>query len=87
MNGTPRTDQLDYGMLPDCQPSVIYDCMFRHARQLERELIEAKTENSEMKKAIQAAYDKLDGLDVHMHGNLGLFLLLALEKLQPYIIK
>lgn len=44
MSDTPRTDQLDYGMLPDCQPSVIYDCMFRHARILERELNEARAE-------------------------------------------
>lgn len=53
--------------------------------ELERELNAAKAEIEAMKKAIKTAADSLDGLDKHLHGNLGLFLLLALEKLQPFL--
>ena len=87
MSDTPRTDQLNNGLLSACQESAIYNFMLDNARQLERELIEAKAENSEMKKAIQSAHESLDGLDLHLPRNYSLFLLLALEKLQPYTIK
>lgn len=52
---------------------------------LERELNAAKAEIEAMKKAIKTAADSLDGLDLHLPRNHGMFLLLALEKLQPFL--
>jgi hypothetical protein len=51
-------------------------CNAEHLRQV-------RDENKAMKRAIQTAYESLQGLDLHLPKNYGLFLLLALEKLQP----
>lgn len=37
MSDTPRTDQLNAGLLSACKESAIYDLMLDHACQLERE--------------------------------------------------
>jgi len=80
MSDTPRTDAFILGSV------IKTDWNWRHAcRQLERELNAAKAENSEMKKAIQSAHESLDGLDLHLPRNYSMFLLLALEKLQPFL--
>jgi len=52
-------------------------CNAEHLRQV-------RDENKAMKKAIQTAYESLEGLDLHLSKNYGLILLLALEKLQPF---
>jgi len=44
-----------------------------------------KAENEAMRDAINTACDMCDGLDLHLPGNHGLFLLKALDKLQPYL--
>lgn len=80
MSDTPRTDaaySASFG-------AGIYE-LFQEAKEMERELNAEKAENESMKKAIQTAADSLDGLDKHLHGNLGMFLLLASEKLQPFL--
>jgi len=41
MSDTPRTDQLNNGLLSACQESAIYNFMLDNARQLERERDEA----------------------------------------------
>lgn len=47
MSDTPRTDQLNNGLLSACQESAIYNFMLNHARTLERELNAAKAENAD----------------------------------------
>lgn len=56
MSDTPRTDQLNNGLLSACQESAIYNFMLNHARTLERELNAAKAEIEAMKKALQSIY-------------------------------
>ena len=87
MSDTPRTDRriiTQHPKMCGCFYSAeIINADF--ARQLERELNAAKAENEVMKKAIKTAADSLDGLDLHLPRNHGMFLLLALEKLQPFL--
>lgn len=83
MSDTPRTDEA--AGLPSIDWEVTATNIFEESRKLEREFNAAKAENEAMKKAVQTAADSLDGLDKHLHGNLGMFLLLALEKLQPFL--
>lgn len=52
-------------------------CNAEHLRQV-------LDENKAMKRAIQSAYEYLEGLDLHLPKNYGLFLIVALEKLQPF---
>jgi hypothetical protein len=52
-------------------------CNAEHLRQV-------RDENKAIKRAIQTAYESLEGLDLHLPKNYGLLLLLALEKLQPF---
>ena len=40
MTDTPRTDQLNAGLLSACKESAIYDLMLDFARQLERDITE-----------------------------------------------
>lgn len=88
MSDTPKTIQLldkildQDGVLEEQNAPFVW---VRLAKTLERELNAAKAENEAMKKAVQTAADSLDGLDKHLPRNHGMFLLLALEKLQPFL--
>lgn len=74
---TPRTDGITFvaqhGMMPpyDTVPAAF-------ARELEEE-------NIAMRQAISASVECIEGLDLHLQGSHGLFILMALDKLQPFL--
>lgn len=76
MTKTPKTPKTDKNIhtCGECGPTVDVD----FARQLEEE-------NVAMKNAITTAAELIDGLDLHLMGNYGMFVLAAMEKLQPFL--
>lgn len=81
---TPKTDALVFKLQSESVPGSltargieIADSLFSHARELE-------AENVAMSQAITSAIECIVGLDLHLENNHGLFILLALDKLQPF---
>jgi len=76
---TPRTDEkwYSYPMSADCHGENYNVVRLKYARQLEEE-------NIAMRQAISTATECIAGLDLHLPNNYGLFILMALDKLQPY---
>ena len=74
---TPRTDSAEFGAQEENGPCsrVVHSSI---ARQLEEE-------NISMRQAISVAVECIEGLDLHLQGNHGLFILMALDKLQPFL--
>ncbi len=77
---TPRADafQIKMGIELD---DIIWEDALQQSLDFARQLEE---ENLAMRQAISTAVDCIEGLDLHLSGNYGMFVLAALDKLQPF---
>jgi len=73
---TPQTTNLRRVCNDPSLPKYVVSADF--AEKLEQE-------NAAMRQAIKSAYETIDGMDEHLEGNCGMFILMAQEKLRPFI--